>query len=149
MAWEEWEQLKASAAERQPTRMQLNQMPADPGGSAPSGRENGGGGRLKHSAQPWNRAAKTADDLRSSTNTTRTALTTAHEGMVRGLTGLESLAELKGVLTSWEKRLDAVRDECESLEPTLRAVGKELAGVDTGTAARVNAVRVNREGDAE
>ncbi|MFD5076999.1 hypothetical protein [Streptomyces sp. NPDC058371] len=33
MAWDEWEQLKAEAAERQPTKMQLNQLPADPGGS--------------------------------------------------------------------------------------------------------------------
>lgn len=36
MGWDEWEQLKAQAADRQSTRMQLNQYPADPGG--------GGGG---------------------------------------------------------------------------------------------------------
>ncbi|MGW1587086.1 hypothetical protein [Streptomyces sp. NPDC002386] len=32
MAWEEWEQLKAQAADRHSTRMQLNQYPADRGG---------------------------------------------------------------------------------------------------------------------
>ena len=148
MAWEEWEQLKASAAERQSTGVQLNQLPANSGGSAPSGRGNGGGDRLKHSAQPWNRAAKTADDLRISTNTTRTTLTTAHAGVAGGLTGLASLAELKGVLTSWEERLGAVRDECESLEPRLRTVGKELVGVDAGVAAKADAVRVSQGGDA-
>ncbi|MEU3949619.1 hypothetical protein [Streptomyces sp. NPDC029526] len=37
MAWDEWEQLKAQAAERQPSRMQLNQYPADTG--------TGGGGQ--------------------------------------------------------------------------------------------------------
>lgn len=33
MAWDEWEQLKAQAAERHSTKMELNQLPADPGGS--------------------------------------------------------------------------------------------------------------------
>ncbi|MFI6929932.1 hypothetical protein [Streptomyces sp. NPDC050287] len=37
MAWEEWEQLKADVAERQPTQMQLNQLPADGGGSSGGG----------------------------------------------------------------------------------------------------------------
>jgi hypothetical protein len=148
MAWEEWEQLKAAAAERRSTGMQPNQLSANPGGSPPSGRGNDGGDRLKHSAQPWNRAAKTADDLRISTRTTRTTLTTAHAGAAGEPTGLASLAELKGVLTSWEERLGAVHDECESLEPALRAVGKELVGVDAGIAAKADAVRVARGGDA-
>lgn len=33
MAWDEWEQLKARAAERHSAQMELNQVPADPGGS--------------------------------------------------------------------------------------------------------------------
>lgn len=37
MAWEEWEQLKAQAAERHSTRMQLNQRPADSGGGNTQG----------------------------------------------------------------------------------------------------------------
>lgn len=40
MAWEEWEQLKADAMQRQSTQMQLNQLPADGGGGS------GGGGDL-------------------------------------------------------------------------------------------------------
>nr|WSY51302.1 hypothetical protein OG999_15055 [Streptomyces sp. NBC_00886] len=32
MAWEEWEQLKSQAAERQPTHMRLNQLAPDGGG---------------------------------------------------------------------------------------------------------------------
>ncbi|GAA3216531.1 hypothetical protein GCM10020256_18870 [Streptomyces thermocoprophilus] len=31
MAWGEWEQMKAQAAERQSTRMRLNQLPAEGG----------------------------------------------------------------------------------------------------------------------
>ncbi|WP_030671853.1 hypothetical protein [Streptomyces cellulosae] len=33
MAWDEWEQLKAEAAQRGPTQMRLNQLPAEGGGS--------------------------------------------------------------------------------------------------------------------
>ncbi|WP_338697045.1 hypothetical protein V2W30_15495 [Streptomyces sp. Q6] len=36
MAWDEWEQLKAEAADRQPTKMQLNSIPVEPGGGGPS-----------------------------------------------------------------------------------------------------------------
>ncbi|MFG3429966.1 hypothetical protein [Streptomyces californicus] len=38
MAWDEWEQLKADAATRQPTRTQLNHLPPEP---------SGGGGSLQ------------------------------------------------------------------------------------------------------
>ncbi|MDJ0465153.1 hypothetical protein [Streptomyces sp. H27-C3] len=37
MAWDEWEQLKTEAAERQSTNMQLNQIPADGGGGSTGG----------------------------------------------------------------------------------------------------------------
>lgn len=39
MAWDEWEQLKADAATRQPTRTQLNHLPPEPsgGGGNPQG----------------------------------------------------------------------------------------------------------------
>ncbi|WP_434600568.1 hypothetical protein [Streptomyces sp. A5-4] len=37
MAWDEWEQLKADAAERQSSGMQLNQLPADGGGGSTGG----------------------------------------------------------------------------------------------------------------
>ncbi|MEV0736250.1 hypothetical protein AB0I51_09810 [Streptomyces sp. NPDC050549] len=33
MAWDEWEQLKAQAAERHSAKMELNQLAPDPGGS--------------------------------------------------------------------------------------------------------------------
>ncbi|MFH9572160.1 hypothetical protein [Streptomyces sp. NPDC017230] len=37
MAWEEWEQLKQAAVERDSTRMQLNQYPGDQGGDGTQG----------------------------------------------------------------------------------------------------------------
>lgn len=148
MAWDEWEQLKASAAEKHSTEMRLNQLPADRGGDTPVGGASGGD-QLKHSAQPWNRAAASAGSLKTSTNEAKTNLTSGHAGMAGGLTGLTSLATLKSVLSSWETRLGAVGNECESLEPTLRKVSKELGGVDRGVGAKTKAVSVPQGGDAK
>ncbi|WP_406324720.1 hypothetical protein [Streptomyces niveus] len=36
MPWDEWERLKSDAADRQPTGMQLNQLPGAPGGGSRS-----------------------------------------------------------------------------------------------------------------
>lgn len=147
MAWDEWEQIKAAAAERHSTQMQLNQLPADPGGSTPSGGSKtgmgGSSGTLRHSNGPWSRAAGTADDLRISTQSTKNGLQSSHTGVSNGAAGLASLGALKTVLSSWEKRLEAVRDECESLEPKLRVVARDLGEVDGAVAAKSRAVHVS------
>ncbi|MGW7360805.1 amino acid ABC transporter permease [Streptomyces sp. NPDC054802] len=142
MAWDEWEQLKASAAGRHSTQMQLNKAaPMDEGGDAPAD------GGLQHSAKPWNRAASTAGLLTTGTNNAKTNLTKGHAGMAGGLTGLASLGSLKSVLSSWETRLGAVRDECESLEPKLRQVPKDLGGTDGDVGTKASAVVVPQGGD--
>ncbi|MFF6995817.1 amino acid ABC transporter permease [Streptomyces sp. NPDC008313] len=147
MAWDEWEQIKAAAAERHSTQMQLNQLPADQGGSTPTRGakpgSDGGSGTLRHSNGPWTHAAGTADDLKISTESTRKSLQSGHTGVSTGAEGLASLGALKTVLTSWEKRLEAVRDECESLEPKLRAVAKDMGEHDSAVAAKARAVHVS------
>jgi hypothetical protein len=148
MAWEEWEQLKSAAVERHPTHMQLNQLPADPGGST-SGNTAGGAGTLKHSHGPWTRAAGAADDLRTSTGNARTDLSSAHDGVGSGATGLTSLGALRSVLASWEKRLGAVRDECDALGPTLRQVAQDMGEVDVEVAAKADSVKVTGTGKGE
>ncbi|MEU0405037.1 hypothetical protein ABZ318_33470 [Streptomyces sp. NPDC006197] len=89
---------------------------------------NGGGasGRLKHSGGPWTSASGIAGELRTSTETSRSALGPGHEGVEAGAVGLTSVAALKGVLTSWEERLSAVRDECDQLKGSLLSVAKEM-----------------------
>lgn len=42
MAWDQWEQLKAQAAERHSTKMELNQLPGDPGQGAGGDSHQGG-----------------------------------------------------------------------------------------------------------
>ncbi|MFE4547985.1 amino acid ABC transporter permease [Streptomyces sp. NPDC056785] len=144
MAWDEWEQVKAAVAERHSTGTQSGLLPAGGGGS-PLGQgagRDGGSGTLRHSSGPWNRAASTADALRISARSTTASLRSSHTGVSAGPGGLAGLGVLKTVLGSWEKRLEAVRDECDALEPELRAVARDLGEVDRGVAAGVRAVPV-------
>ncbi|MGW3154946.1 amino acid ABC transporter permease [Streptomyces sp. NPDC001089] len=141
MAWEEWEQLKAVAAERHTTQMQLNQLPAGPGGST-GGTDGGGAGILKHSHGPWTRAAGTADDLQTSTGRSKTELSSAHAGVGDGSVGLASMGVLKSVLASWERRLGAVRDECDALGPKLCRVARDMGEVDVKVGAKADSVKV-------
>ncbi|MFK0169643.1 amino acid ABC transporter permease [Streptomyces sp. NPDC090306] len=137
MAWAEWERLKADAAQRLTAHTQLNSLPAEDGYAT-----GGGADTLKHKGGPWTKAAATADGLRTTTDTCAADIRTAHEGTDVGLEGLAGLAALKSVLTSWEHRLKAVREECDSLGPKLRQVAVDLGEVDAEVAARSKTVTV-------
>ncbi|MFF9010472.1 hypothetical protein [Streptomyces goshikiensis] len=96
-----------------------------------SGSGGGGAGDLEHSHGPWTSASSTAGDLHTSTETSRSSLGPGHEGIEAGAAGLSSVAALKSVLTSWDERLQAVRDECKQLKGTLLTVAKEMGETDT------------------
>ncbi|GAA3931458.1 hypothetical protein GCM10022244_45360 [Streptomyces gulbargensis] len=119
---ERWQELFGPADGGPATRL-ASAVPGPGGG--------GGSGRLRHSGGPWTGAAGTAGDLRTSTETSRTALGRGHEGVAAGAAGLTSVAALTGVLTSWEERLRAVRDECEQLKGALLTVAKEMGETET------------------
>lgn len=111
---------------------------ADEAGAAP-------GKRLRHSDGPWTRAAGGAEVMRTQMSYLRAEFETAHEGVAGCGDGLSVVAVLGTVRTSWERRIEAARDECGSLGGRLRAVAKTqgehdsavrsgLAGVDAGAA---------------
>ncbi|MFF2021449.1 hypothetical protein ACFVW2_06525 [Streptomyces sp. NPDC058171] len=106
---------------------------------------------MQHSRKPWHDAAGVAGELRTSTNQALVKLSTAHDGIAGsqatsgGTEGLDSFAVLRTVLTSWEKRLEAVRDECESLGPALRRTASDLKGTDAAVKSELNSVRVGNE----
>ncbi|MGW2037778.1 hypothetical protein [Streptomyces virginiae] len=110
--------------------------------AAPDSGGGGGGGDmdLKHSKGPWTSASATAGDLRTNTETSRSALGPGHEGVDSGAAGLSSLAALKTVMTSWEERLQSVRDECEQLKGTLLKVAKEMGETDAAVDASFKGV---------
>ncbi|MBT2395819.1 hypothetical protein [Streptomyces sp. ISL-100] len=138
MPWDEWEQLKAEAAGRAEARMSL--ASAAPGGT-------GGEGKLKHSGGPWTSASGAAGGLRTSTQTSRSRLRPAHEGVASGAAGLSSVAILNAVMESWEKRLTAVRGECDYLEGALLKVAKEMGESETAVKSSLNAVKTAIAGE--
>ncbi|MCT9091244.1 hypothetical protein N4G70_20605 [Streptomyces sp. ASQP_92] len=116
---ESWQRLLDQAGPPPAPSLHLASAPAPPSG-----------GDLQHTPKPWNDAAGAAHSLRTDTDTARSGLTTAHSGIDTGTAGLLSATVLRTVLTSWEERLAAVRDECGALEPKLREVARTMGGTD-------------------
>lgn len=120
------------------------------GGAGPGAAGAAPGERLRHSDGPWTRAAGGAEVMRTQMAYVRTEFETAHEGVAGGGAGLSAVAVLGSVRTSWERRIEAARDECGSLVGRLRAVATTqgehdgavrsgLAGVDAGVDAAAGA----------
>lgn len=63
MAWEEWEQVKASAVDRQSALMRLNQLPADRGGTSTGGPYGPPSGNLRSDKPAWSKAGQGISDL--------------------------------------------------------------------------------------
>ncbi|MFD6990202.1 hypothetical protein [Streptomyces sp. NPDC059943] len=116
----------------------------DEAGAGPGTSGAASGERLRHSDGPWTRAAGGAEVMRTQMAYVKAEFATAHEGVAGCGEGLSVLAALGTVRTSWERRIEAARDECGSLAGRLRAVARTqgehdtavrstLAGVDAGT----------------
>ncbi|MFF8829953.1 hypothetical protein [Streptomyces sp. NPDC015131] len=105
------------------------------------------GGGLRHSGGPWTSASGTAGELRTRTETSRGSLRPAHGGLGPDAGALASVAALKTVLTSWEERLTAVRDECGHLAGALSRVARDLGETDIEVGRSFHAAA--RKGDPQ
>ncbi|MFJ5682706.1 hypothetical protein [Streptomyces sp. NPDC093099] len=130
---ESWQELIDLAGQERQSAASGPMSLASAGSSGGSGSSSGAASRsdLEHSDGPWTTAAGVAEALRTSTTTAKSRLTSTHTGVTAATEGLASSGVLKSVLTSWEDRLSSVRDECGSLAPKLRQVGKDLGERDT------------------
>ncbi|MGV9357302.1 hypothetical protein [Streptomyces misionensis] len=137
MAWDEWEQLKAGAAQR----MLVDHL-ADSGGGGSSSPHAGSSYDLKASKGPWTKASSVAKDLQTVTNAGLTELKTAHEGVKGGTDGFSSTVALSEILPTWEKRLTSVRDECDRLRGALALTGRDFGEIDPAVADKVSGVHV-------
>jgi hypothetical protein len=143
VAWDEWEQLKAEAAGGSGARTSLAGVTSESSGSG-SG-TGGGKDRLKHSGGPWTSASGTAGTLRTNTQTSRSRLRPAHEGVASGAMGLASVASLTAVLESWDERLVALRGECDYLEGALSKVAKEMGETETAVDKSLKSVDTGKD----
>ncbi|MET9345221.1 hypothetical protein [Streptomyces termitum] len=104
MSWDEWESLKAEAAQRQSTRMQLNGAPASPGGSGDLVVNDDDLGAIGHDAYLLHgRLSKDGDKARPSTFDASIALLNGN--FVSG-------SELLKVHDRWNTQLRTLLDAC-------------------------------------
>ncbi|MFC5722737.1 hypothetical protein ACFP1Z_21445 [Streptomyces gamaensis] len=101
----------------------------------------GGDGTHKASVTPWVNASGAAAELRESVETGLKELGQAHEGIGSGLQGFASATALGALRGGWEGRLAAVRNECSSLEGSLKEAGGKFGANEAGVKASFDAVR--------
>ncbi|KAF5994428.1 MULTISPECIES: hypothetical protein [Streptomyces] len=108
MAWDEWEQLKNQAAQKQSARMQLNQLPADGGGgSTPQGDLTVD---QKDLAAIGDRAFKLWEDLgRYGRDAWSSSQTAASDLKTQGFT---LGGAVDRVQSRWEEQLTSLLDAC-------------------------------------
>lgn len=147
MAWDEWEQLKAEAAERQSTRMQLNQLPPD-GGSGSGGNSKTSHGDLTVGqddlAAIGDRAFALFDKLNSqgkvadaSTGSAATDLKT--QGFALG-------GALERVDQQWEKQLRSLIDACAHISNHMEFSGKVHQGDEYHIVGQVSSIATLDQG---
>ncbi|GAA2596806.1 MULTISPECIES: hypothetical protein [Streptomyces] len=130
MAWDEWEQLKAEAAEHGGSvHTQINQV-ADPGGSSTSSVTGG----LKTSRTAWNKAGGGVGGLRDEIDTALTKLSDGQKGL-GGDAGCVTAGAQQEVYRSWARYVKSVKGRCGDLKEVLEQVGHDLLLTDEGVRA--------------
>ncbi|WP_030419608.1 hypothetical protein [Streptomyces sp. NRRL F-5065] len=141
MAWDEWEELKARAADRQPTRMRLNQYPADQGG-------DGTQGDLVVGHKDLEAVGKAAHDLFDDFTAYSGHARVASEAAAGGLKG-EGFAlggALDHVTERWGEQTKTLLDACAHIANHLRRTGVQHASDHAYIRGVVSSISVLDEG---
>ncbi|MER7916427.1 MULTISPECIES: hypothetical protein [unclassified Streptomyces] len=139
MSWDEWEQLKAVAAERHSTRMRLDQLPGDRNGTSQSG--DGTSGRLRSDKKAWSAAGQGVGELRDDVGKALTKLEHGQTGLGKG-SGCSTESAQKGVYDSWERRVKDIGDLCDGLAGVLEKVGNDQLKNDEAIKAEIDGLKV-------
>ncbi|MFJ7127401.1 hypothetical protein [Streptomyces sp. NPDC098101] len=145
MAWDEWEQLKTEAADKQSTGMQLNRVPDEgPGGAAPGGDLKVGQDALaaigdsafrlfdnlgKHGRDAWSVSQSAAKDLST-------------QGFALG-------GALDHVQERWEKQLKTLLDACAHISNHMDFTQNAHAGDEHYVYGIVSSITTLDEGFTE
>ncbi|MEV5876061.1 hypothetical protein AB0L75_17855 [Streptomyces sp. NPDC052101] len=132
MAWDEWEQLKAAAANGQGAHMQLNHVPPEPGGS----------GTLVTNKPAWSKAGQAVGTLSSSITTALGKLTDGQKGLVAE-SGCQTSGAQKEVHDSWDRYVKAVSGRCTRLSDLLGKVGSDLLKTDESVKVEIGNLEVD------
>ncbi|MEU5364615.1 hypothetical protein ABZ354_14175 [Streptomyces sp. NPDC005925] len=135
MAWEEWEQLKAAAAERHSTQMQLNQLPADQGGTR-SGGSGGGVLTLRSDKAAWTKAAEGLGSVREDLGKAWVKAELGQTGLGKE-SGCLTAAAQQGVFDSWKRYVKDVSEVCDGLADVLEKAGNDQLRTDEAIKAEI------------
>lgn len=135
MAWDEWEGLKAEAAQGSSTRMRLNRRPADEGGGSGPSEE------LKSDKKAWVTAGEGVTGLRADIGKALTALENGQAGL-GDTTGCQSAAAQKELYDSWKKYVGDVGGRCAELGGLLERSGHDLAKSDESVLTDLDRLKV-------
>ncbi|MFJ6076462.1 hypothetical protein ACIQFU_37530 [Streptomyces sp. NPDC093065] len=148
MAWEEWEQLKAAAAERQSAHMQLNQLPADQSGTSASPTYGPPSGRLRSDKAAWSKSGEGLGELRAGMGKALTKLEDAQTGLDEKGAFLTATAQLD-VFDSWARRVKDIDAWCDGLADVLEKTGNDQLRTDEAIRAEIAALNVSaKDGSA-
>ncbi|MFD8805206.1 hypothetical protein [Streptomyces sp. NPDC059597] len=127
MAWDEWEQLKAKAAEGQPTHTRLNQVDGGGGHSATPSRT----GDLKVGHGDLARIGSAAHHLYNQLWDKARVASSSSESAAGDLSkqGFALGAGLKHVSNRWEEQLKSLMDACAQISNHMQ-VSKTIHGSD-------------------
>lgn len=128
MAWDEWEQLKAEAVERNTTQMRLNQLPADRGGSG-SGGSGGVAGKLRSDKAAWTKAGESVGSLREDLGKAWAKVELGQTGLGKGPGFLTAVVQ-QDVYDSWKRYAKNVSEVCDGLADVLEKTGNDQLRTD-------------------
>ncbi|WP_399930403.1 hypothetical protein [Streptomyces kanamyceticus] len=132
MAWEEWEQLKATAAARHTSEMQLNQAEPSPEGDL---------GTLVSNKAAWSKAGHDVGLLRESVSKALGALSDGQKGFGAN-TGCRTASAQRDVHDSWERYVKKVSRRCGNLAGLLEKVGNDQLKTDEAVMAEIGNMKV-------
>ncbi|WP_405602096.1 hypothetical protein OG741_27015 [Streptomyces sp. NBC_01410] len=135
---EEWAALRAEAAERGSTAMQLNRLPED--GPAPG--PGPGTSKLASTPAEKSAAANTIDnELLTSTKKAGDHADEANGSAVSAFSGWATATALKKVQTTWDGQVKTLLGRLSKERDGLRSTVTTLTGVDTGRRDRLNGIK--------
>ncbi|MEV6615427.1 hypothetical protein AB0N31_16510 [Streptomyces sp. NPDC051051] len=147
MAWEEWEQLKAVAVERHTTQMQLNQLPADQGGSGGGGGpwdSGGGSDGMRSDKTVWTKAGTSVGGLREPITKALARMADGQTRLGKDSECLTAAAQLE-VYGSWKRYLQDVSKRCGKLAELFEKVGNDQLKTDEAIKAEIAGLKVQYE----
>ncbi|MER6435376.1 MULTISPECIES: hypothetical protein [unclassified Streptomyces] len=145
MAWEEWEHLKAVAAERHTAQMQLNQLPAGEGVITSGG---GGGGvlKLRSDKAAWTKAGEGVGSLRDDLGKAWVKAESGQTALGSASMCLTSATQ-QDVYDSWKRYVKDVSEVCEGLADVLEKAGNDQLRTDEAINAEISKLKTEYYGD--